>query len=140
MILKIYTDGGSKGNPGPAAIGVVFYLFSTGAHKGEEIFTYREDIGIATNNVAEYTAIIRAMEKVKKQMTKLREVESIEFYSDSSLVVNQLKGLFKIKNENIGNLILKVKNLERELAIPISYFQIPREQNTRADGLVNNIG
>jgi ribonuclease HI len=133
MFLIIHTDGGSKGNPGPSAIGVVFYI------DGKEVFTYREDIGIATNNIAEYTAVIRAFEKCSDFLHKNPEVSKIELYSDSTLVVNQLKGLYKIKEAHIGNLILKVKNLEKVLNIPISYNLVPREKNKRADELVNNI-
>jgi ribonuclease HI len=133
MFLIIHTDGGSKGNPGPSAIGVVFYI------DGKEVFNYREDIGIATNNIAEYMAVIRAFEKCSDFLHKNPEVSKIELYSDSTLVVNQLKGLYKIKEAHIGNLILKVKNLEKVLNIPISYNLVPREKNKRADELVNNI-
>lgn len=133
MLLKIHTDGGSKGNPGPSAIGVVFYL------ENKEVFVYREDIGIATNNIAEYTAVIRAYEKLNDFLPSHKEIKAIEFYSDSSLVVNQLKGLFKIKEEHIGKLILKVKNYEHQINIPLSYHLVPREKNKRADELVNNL-
>jgi ribonuclease HI len=133
MLLTIHTDGGSKGNPGPSAIGVVFYC------DGHEVFTYREDIGIATNNIAEYTAVIRAFEKSLEYIKTHPEITEIQLYSDSSLVVNQLKGLFKIKEAHIGSLILKVKNLEKTLQLPISYFLVPREKNKKADELVNNI-
>lgn len=134
MILKIFTDGGSKGNPGPSSIGMVFY------RDGKKVFSYRADIGIGTNNRAEYMAVIGALEKLKVKNEKAiitNEIEKIEVYSDSRLLVNQLKGLFKVKNASIREYILKIKLLEREIGLPISYHLIPREQNTIADGLVN---
>lgn len=71
MVLQIYTDGGSKGNPGPASIGVAFFL------GGKKIETYREDIGHATNNEAEYTALVRALERVlSRKVHKVHKVQS----------------------------------------------------------------
>lgn len=131
MILKIYTDGGSKGNPGPSSIGMVFYL------DGEKIFTYQADIGIATNNAAEYQAVIVALSNIKTQMSQLKKVNKIEFYSDSRLLVNQVKGLFKVKNSAIREFVFTIRTLEREIGLPISYHHIPREKNTVADRLVN---
>lgn len=134
MILKIFTDGGSKGNPGPSSIGMVFY------RDGKRVCTYREDIGIATNNVAEYTAVIRALEKIKdknENIKNVNEISKIEVYSDSRLLVNQVKGLFKVNNARIREFILQIKILEHEIGLSISYHLIPREQNTIADGLVN---
>lgn len=130
MILKIFTDGGSKGNPGPSSIGMVFYI------DGKRVFTYREDIGIGTNNRAEYMAVIRALEQVKSQKSKIKNILRIEFYSDSRLLVNQVKGLFKVKNAAIREYIFKIRMLEQEIGLPISYHLIPREQNTVADDLV----
>lgn len=140
MVLKIFTDGGSKGNPGPSAIGMVFYI------EDKQVYTYREDIGVTTNNVAEYTAVIIAMSKVPSIIlrtssslkSKVGNIDKIEFYSDSTLLVNQLNGLFKIKNPRIRTLVLNVKTLEMELGIPVSYTHVKRERNTIADALVNN--
>lgn len=131
MVLKIYTDGGSKGNPGVSSIGIVFYL------KNKIIFQHKESIGIATNNDAEYIALIRALEKAIKN--NIQDVKKIECYSDSRLMVNQVKGLFKIKNGKIKEYVLKIRGLEQEIKIPIFYYLIPREQNTEADRLVNSI-
>lgn len=136
MILKIFTDGGSKGNPGPASIGIVFYL------DGKKIFTHREDIGVATNNEAEYAAVIQALEKLKgpsfAEATAGKQSSKIEFYSDSQLLVKQVNGFYKVKNARIREFILKIRILEREIGVPISYHQVPREKNTVADALVNN--
>ena len=132
MTLKIFTDGGSKGNPGPSAIGIVFYV------NDKKIYDYREDIGITTNNVAEYTAVIRALSKIKEDKTQFGTIDSIQFVSDSALLVNQLNGIFKIKKAHINELVLTIKSLVTEIAIPVSYTLVRREQNTVADALVNN--
>lgn len=134
MVLQIYTDGGSKGNPGPASIGVAYFL------EGKKIETYREDIGHATNNEAEYTALVRALELVLKS-SKLQATgyKSIRVHSDSRLMVNQVNGIFKVKEARLRDFIFKIRALEAEIGLPISYKDIPREQNTVADDLVNNI-
>jgi ribonuclease HI len=132
--LKVFTDGGSKGNPGPASIGGVFYI------DNKKIFHFNQSIGIATNNNAEYQALIYALEEIKKQKEKLVndfKVEKIEFYSDSRLLVNQINGFFKVKNEKIKEHILKIRMLEQEINLPIFYHLIPREKNKEADKLVN---
>lgn len=133
MTLKIYTDGGSKGNPGSASVGMVFYL------DGKEVFKYKENIGIATNNAAEYTAVIKALEKLKNQITSRQPlITDIEFYSDSRLLVNQVNGFFKVKNAVIREFIFKIRILEQEIGLPITYHLIPREENKEADKLVNS--
>ncbi len=132
MVLKIFTDGGSKGNPGPSSIGMVFYL------DGKKVFDHHEAIGIATNNDAEYLALIRALEFLNKNHKK-EEVEKVQFYSDSRLMVNQVNGLFKVKNGKIKEYILKIRGLEQEKGFRISYSYIPREENKEADLLVNTV-
>ncbi|MFA6081305.1 MAG: ribonuclease HI family protein [Patescibacteria group bacterium] len=129
MILKIYTDGGSKGNPGPSSIGGVFYLDQ------KKIFDFKKSIGIATNNDAEYQALIEGL----KQTPNFKNITKVEFYSDSRLMVNQVKGLFKVKNGRIREYILRIRGLEQEIKLPISYHLVPREQNQEADKLVNSI-
>lgn len=131
MILQIYTDGGSKGNPGPSSIGGVFYLDK------KRIFDFKKSIGIATNNDAEYKALIEALEKVRSHELGVMKVTQIEFYSDSRLMVNQVKGLFKVKNGKIKEYVFKIRSLEQEIKIPIFYYLVPREQNQEADRLVN---
>ena len=142
MILHIYTDGGSKGNPGPAAIGGV------GSLDKKIIFKFRDDIGIATNNDAEYQAVIMAYKKLSminnpvstaKRGEQLSKVKKIEFFSDSQLLVNQLNGFYKVKNGQIREYIMQIRILEAEVKIPVSYQHIPREKNQVADDLVNNI-
>jgi len=130
MILKVFTDGGSKGNPGPSSIGGVGYI------NNKKIFEFKKAIGIATNNDAEYQALIEAFINIKGQKTSIRQVE---FFSDSRLMVNQVKGLFKVKNGRIREYILKIRGLEQEVNIPINYNYVPREQNVEADLLVNSV-
>ena len=130
MILRIYTDGGSKGNPGPASIGIIFYL------NNKVVFKHKESIGVATNNDAEYLALIKALEQAIRYTL---HATRIEFYSDSRLMVNQVKGLFKVKNGKIKEYILKIRGLEQEINLPISYHLIPSEQNSEADLLVNQV-
>lgn len=132
MILTIFTDGGSKGNPGPAAIGVAMYL------NGKKLEFYREDLGVATNNVAEYTAVLRALEKALEHKSHGVKYQQIHFKSDSLLVVSQLNGIYKVKNAAIRDFIIKIRILESQLGVPIKYSHVYREDNTVADALVNN--
>ena len=132
MTLNIYTDGGSKGNPGQSAIGIVAYVDE------REIFRHREDIGIATNNFAEYSAVLKALELLKTQITNYKyPITKVIFHSDSQLMVNQLNGRYKVKNKVIQNLIFQIRGLEVEIGLPVYYKYIPRELNKVADGLVN---
>ncbi len=133
MILQVYTDGGSKGNPGPSTIAGVFYLGS------KKTFQFNQSIGKATNNEAEYLALIKALEKVMSYELGVMRVTQIQFYSDSRLMINQVKGLFKVKKGKIREYILRIRILEQEIKIPISYYLIPREENWEADRLVNSL-
>ncbi len=123
--LIINTDGGSRGNPGPAGIGVVF-----SDEKGEIIATFREYIGEATNNIAEYEALIMALEKARDF-----EASEIECRLDSELIVRQLNGQYKVKDENLKKLFNRVKELV--FFKPVKFIHIRREQNKKADELVN---
>lgn len=124
--MQVFTDGGSRGNPGPAAYGFVI------KKDGEIVDKGFGAIGTATNNVAEYTAVIEAL----KLLSQKFKDESLDFFLDSQLVVSQLNGLYKIKNPAIRELVLKVKQLETDFK-KISYTHIPREKNHEADTLVN---
>lgn len=131
--LMIFTDGGARGNPGPAAVGVVIKN-----ENQELVHRFGKCIGETTNNVAEYTAVIEALEWVKNNLTaeQLNNL-SISFFLDSSLVVNQLNGLFKINKNNLRDLMWRIRQLEGELGIKITYNHVPREQNKEADREVN---
>lgn len=132
--LSIFTDGGARGNPGPAAIGVVIKT-----EHDTTLATLSEPIGVATNNVAEYTAVIRALEWLKKSKQTIgSESFGIRFFLDSLLVVNQLNGFFKVKDENLRMLFLRIRILESEVGTPPVYTYISREKNFDADALVND--
>lgn len=129
MKLTIYTDGASRGNPGPSSYG-----FSITNEKKEVVFEEGEFIGITTNNVAEYTAVLKAFQYLSESL----EVNSLEinFFMDSKLVVEQLSGRFKIKSEKLKPIIIKIKELEPIFA-SICYKHVPRELNKQADSLAN---
>ena len=128
--IKIYTDGGARGNPGPSGIGIV--IESVGAKK-----TYREFIGYATNNEAEYKALLFALQKVKLLYGKTKtKTLSLDCYLDSELVVKQLSHQYKINDENIQKFFLQIWNLSIDFG-EVKYTHIPREKNTEADRLAN---
>ncbi len=132
MKLIIYTDGGSRGNPGPAAIGVF-----VGNEKGETIKKYSQAIGEATNNEAEYQAVIFALKKLKQLFGKEKiKKMPLEIRMDSELVASQLNHRYKIIEPNIQRLFLLVWNLTLDFG-PIKFVAIGREQNKEADKLVN---
>ena len=131
--LIIYTDGGARGNPGPAAIGV--YVVDS---DGKEILRKSKQIGEATNNIAEYRAVIEALEWIRENAEGQSASWRIQFYLDSSLVVNQLNGIFKVKQKHLRELLLQIRGLEQEIGGKILYNFIPREKNKTADFLVNN--
>lgn len=130
--IKIYTDGGSRGNPGPAAIGVVI-----NDKDGNRIKAHGEAIGTATNNEAEYRALIWALQKTKALFGKEKIAHiKIEVRMDSELIVNQLNGKYKIEQETLVPFFIKIWNLRTEFG-EIVFRHIPREQNREADRLVN---
>ncbi len=132
--LIIFTDGGARGNPGPAAVGVVIKT-----EEGQILATISQTLGETTNNVAEYQGVVAALEWIKKnkQINKYANMQIVQFFLDSKLVVNQLNGLYKIKENHLKELILKVRQLEQEVGGDIYYGLIPREKNWEADSLVN---
>ncbi|MFH1979109.1 MAG: ribonuclease HI family protein [Patescibacteria group bacterium] len=130
--IIIYTDGGSRGNPGPAGVGVVFKN-----DKNQVIKKYSKDIGEGTNNEAEYEAVILALQKAKQVFGKEKVKDfNIEFRMDSELIARQLKGEYKIKEEKLFPLFIKIWNLRMEFG-KITFTEIPREQNKEADALAN---
>lgn len=136
MHLIVHTDGGARGNPGPAAVGVVIEKVTEGERHRKNIVSFGEVIGSETNNVAEYTAVIKALQKIIA-MHHVEDAMVVDFYLDSLLVVNQLKGVFKIKEPHLKTLVFRVKELEQKVRGVVQYFSIPREQNREADLLVN---
>lgn len=132
MKTIIYTDGGSRGNPGPAGIGVVFC-----DEKGKVVKEYGEKIGRATNNEAEYEAVIFALQKTKLLFgSKKAKTMEIELRTDSEFLAKQMNGKYKILDRRIEQLFLKVWNLKIDFE-KVSFMHIPRHENADADKLVN---
>ncbi len=127
--LKIYTDGGSRGNPGPAAFGIVIQT-----NKGETVYEKSKAIGTATNNEAEYQGLIAALKWLNKAQLK---VNRFTFYLDSRLVVKQMQGKFKVKANNLKPLWQKARKLANDLCGEIKYRHIPRNKNAAPDRLLN---
>lgn len=125
-MLEVFCDGGARGNPGPAAYGFVV------KEQGKVVKVGGGCIGPATNNIAEYTAIIEAL----KWLAKNFKNQNLVFYLDSQLAASQLNGIFKVKNAKIRELLMAVRQLESQFK-GVIYKHIPREQNWQADKLVN---
>ena len=124
--LTIHTDGGARGNPGPAAIGIVI---------GEK--KYGEYIGETTNNIAEYKALIFALRKARALLGKEKTKETeAECYMDSELLMKQLVGKYKIEDKDLQPLWLEIWNLKLDFK-KVDFYHIPREKNKEADKMVN---
>jgi ribonuclease HI len=130
--LNIFTDGGARGNPGPSAIGV--YIAD---ENKKQVAGFGKTIGIATNNVAEYKAVIAALDWIIENKKSLSKNAKINFFLDSTLVCSQIIGLFKVKNVALKDLLLDVRDREGQICLPMFYRNIPREQNSKADAFVN---
>ena len=130
--LFVFTDGGARGNPGQGAIGI----YITNEEK-KEIAGFGKKIGHATNNVAEYRAVIEALLWIKEHQEEIEKNAKIYFFLDSRLVCSQISGVFKVKDAGLRSLLFMVHQKEAEINLPISYSHIPREQNTKADFFVN---
>lgn len=124
--VKVFTDGASRGNPGPAAIGIVFYDMND-----EVIGEHKEALGDQTNNFAEYMAVIRALEICVNE-----KVHSVEFYCDSQLLVKQMLGEYKVKAPQIKPLFIKAKSLVEKMS-QVGFHHVRREFNKEADALAN---
>jgi ribonuclease HI len=127
--LVLHTDGGARGNPGPAAIGVVIEVEKDG--QSEVIGEIAETIGVASNNVAEYRAIIRGLEEARRL-----GASSVTCLLDSQLVVEQLNGRYRVKSADMKPLHERVKELSQAFSL-VTYQHVRREQNSEADRLVN---
>ena len=126
MRARLSTDGGARGNPGPAA-----YAYVLEAEDGTILEARGEVIGIATNNVAEYRALVAGLERAVEL-----GVDDLEVVSDSELLVRQMNGDYKIKNEALRTLSLEAARLAREVG-RVRYRAVRREHNELADRLVN---
>ncbi len=126
MELIIYSDGGARGNPGPAAIGVVI-----SDNSGKELKAIKEYIGEGTNNQAEYKALLRGLNEAQSM-----QAEKVVCYLDSELVVKQLNGKYKIKEPGLQVIAAEVLKLFSKFK-SIEFKHVPRAENARADQLVN---
>lgn len=135
MKIMLFSDGGSRGNPGPASIGVVICEVDSDTKKKLNLKEISEFIGVGTNNVAEYTAILHGLKWIKENI----EIENlcVECFLDSQLVVEQLCGRYKMKNEGLKPLFWEIRDLILALGGQVTFKHIPREQNSAADALVN---
>jgi ribonuclease HI len=123
---RLFTDGGSRGNPGPAA-----YAFVLEAEDGTVLDARGEAIGVATNNVAEYSALVSGLERAVEV-----GVDELEVVSDSELMVKQMRGEYKVKNRALQDLFLDASRLARNIR-RVTYTAVRREHNELADSLVN---
>ena len=126
MKVVAFCDGGARGNPGPAGIGVTMR-----EPRGKVLSEISEAIGHATNNVAEYTAVKRALERGGEL-----GASEVEIVTDSKLLVEQLNGRYKVKNPTLQRLHAEVRATARAFS-SVTYRHVPRERNRRADELVN---
>jgi ribonuclease HI len=123
---RLWTDGGARGNPGPAA-----YAFVLEAEDGTVLDTRGEAIGVATNNVAEYSALVAGLEEAVG-----RGVDELEVRSDSELMVKQMRGEYRVKNRDLQALFLDASRLARDVGL-VTFTHVRREHNELADRLVN---
>ena len=132
MKLTVYTDGGSLNNPGQAASAYLIYI------GGQLLEKKSVRLGIRSNNFAEYTALIlalgRVIELIKSQI--IHKPEQLECFSDSLLMVNQLRGIYKVKNSDLKGLFVEVYSLLKKCPFPVKFIHILREKNQAADNLV----
>lgn len=121
----IHTDGGARGNPGPAAIGVVI------EQDGRMVAQLSQTIGAATNNQAEYQAVQAALSWARDH-----QATQVDLYADSELIIKQLRQEYKLKNKELAPWFIKIQSLVHQVG-RVNFHHIPREKNTEADALVN---
>ena len=131
-ILTIHTDGGSRGNPGAAATGVVMLL------NNEVILDQGKYLGVQTNNEAEYQAVIHSVELLP-EVLKTQHVSQIIWKLDSMLVVQQLNKIWKIKEPRLASFTTQIWKKLSELSVPYIFTYVPRAENHLADAVVNKI-
>ncbi|MEK7201674.1 MAG: ribonuclease HI family protein [Patescibacteria group bacterium] len=131
MNFILYADGGSRGNPGPSGAGALVR-----DEEGIQVVTVSEYLGSATNNIAEYTALLRALQGLQKLLGTAVSGATVEARLDSQLVVRQMNGEYKIKHPNIVPLAAEVKEMVRAFK-SVSFTHVYREDNAEADSLAN---
>ncbi len=133
MQFTLYADGGARGNPGPAGAGAVVF-----DSIGKRIVEVSDYLGVATNNIAEYEAVLRGLKKLKDEYAEsFFKNASVTVKMDSKLVIEQLKGAYKVKHPNLVPRYLEVKNVIARYFSQVDFVHVPREQNADADELAN---
>jgi len=127
--LEIYCDGGARGNPGPAACAFV------AIKNGQVVFKVAKFLGVTTNNIAEYNAVLLAFTWLANNIDD--SLKNIQVILDSELVSRQLSEKYRVKNKGLRNIFEKIKKMEKAFSIPIFYSCVPRNKNKLADFLVN---
>ncbi|MFA9288361.1 MAG: ribonuclease HI family protein [Weeksellaceae bacterium] len=130
MQITLHTDGGSLNNPGKAGIGFLVHSEDKLLHK------HSEYIGIASNNVAEYTALIKALEYVQEHLSLDPKTDKLQVFADSELMIRQMLGQYKVKNADLRPLYERAKDIENALPLPVKYTHVLRHLNADADALV----
>lgn len=128
MTVRLFTDGGARGNPGPAAYGYVLER-----DDGEVLAAHGESIGVATNNVAEYRGLIAGLRRAVEL-----GLPAVEVVSDSQLMVKQMSGEYKVRNEALRDLFLEASGVARGIPV-VTYRWVRRDENTLADRLLNDV-
>lgn len=129
----LYADGGARGNPGPAGAGAVVF-----DKLGKRVVEVSDYLGVATNNIAEYEAILRGLKKlIESYPPDVLKSAKLSIRMDSKLVIEQLKGAYKVKHPNLVPRYLEVKNTIARHFGPVSFEHVYRENNTDADALAN---
>jgi ribonuclease HI len=129
--LKIHTDGGSRGNPGPSAIGFVI------EEQGVRTYACGKPIGVGTNNQAEYEAVAESLRYIIENYTEKGKKVTLKYFLDSLLIVQQLKGIYKIKHPELRLRAFVINGLIVQVGGEVDFVHIPRSENRQADALVN---
>ena len=133
MEFTLYADGGSRGNPGPSGAGAVVF-----DNLGKRVLEVADYLGVATNNVAEYEAVLRGLTKLRDEfLPEHLSSAKVIVKMDSKLVIEQLKGNYKVKHPNLVPRYLEVKNIIARSFPTVEFIHVPRELNKDADALAN---
>jgi len=132
-VINVYIDGGSRGNPGQAAIGFVIL-----DDKGKEVYRFGKKVGHCTNNTAEYIAIFELLKYIVEKFSKNKRAEPITIYSDSELLVRQINGEYRVKSANLKEIYKKICSL-LEMLPQVKVKYLSREKNRVADWIVNRV-
>jgi probable phosphoglycerate mutase len=131
MEINVYTDGGSRGNPGISGYGLVIY-----DNHQKKIYNESKFLGIKTNNEAEYAGLIAALEWIKKNYT-IFSITKLNFFADSQLMIRQLQGVYKVKAPSLLPLFSRAQQLLIQINLPYIFQDVRREHNELADKLAN---